>query len=126
MNTSKKGWADDKANWAIFEVPSVTDRVSSKVMREATVIIDVMGSAVVKNRFDQVSSDEVVTHYMTKYKPQVAEAMDIWLSRMSKRIAADPTMNPSDLIASLRKTAPDAAEVIDDKIAEVAAAVNAA
>lgn len=107
VNTSKKGWADDRNNWAIFENPSVTDRVSNKIMREATVIIDVMGNAVVKSRFNEVSDAEVVNHYLEKYKPQVAEAMDIWLTRMSRRIAADPTLNPSDAIASLRKAMPE-------------------
>lgn len=126
VNTSKKGWADTQSNWAIFEIPSVTDRVSNKIMREATVIIDVMGSSVIKNRFDNVSSDEVVTHYMTKYKPQIAEAMDIWLSRMSRRIAADPTLNPSDVVTALRaKNAEAAAPTTEEQVAEVAAAVNA-
>lgn len=103
VNTAKKGWADDRANWAIFENPYLTDRVSNKIMREATVIIDVMSSKVVKSRFNEVKDDEVAEHYMTKYKEQVAEAMDIWLSRMAKRIAADPTLNPNEQITAVRE-----------------------
>jgi hypothetical protein len=92
-------------------------------MNEATVIVDVMSSSVVKNRFDNVSDAEVVNHYLTKYKPQVSEAIDIWLTRMSKRIAADPTLNPSDVVAALR--APKV-ETTETKLADVAAAVNEA
>jgi hypothetical protein len=124
MNTSKKGWGDTQGAWTIFEIPAVIDRVSNKHMREATVIIDVMATNCVKNRFDTVTEDEVVAHYLTKYKPQVAEAMDLWLSKMSKRIAADPTLNPSDLVTSLRKANADAPATVESAVAEVAAAVN--
>lgn len=106
VNTNKAGWADEQGNWAIFENPYLVDRVSAKVMREATVIIDVLGSRAVKNRFDTVKEEEVVTHYVEKYKEQVKEAMDIWLTRMSRRIAADPTLNPSDMVANIRKNMP--------------------
>lgn len=124
VNTSKKGWGDTQGAWTIFEVPAVIDRVSNKHMREATVIIDVMATNCVKNRFDTVTEDEVVAHYLTKYKPQVAEAMDLWLSKMSKRIAADPTLNPSDLVASLRKSGEGTAESVQASIEKVAAQVN--
>lgn len=105
VNTSKKGWADNRDNWAIFENPSVVDRVSNKIMREATVIVDVMSQKVVKSRFDNVSNDEVATHYIEKYREQVKEAMDIWLTRMSRRIAADPTLNPTAAITQAREIA---------------------
>ncbi|RYD47073.1 MAG: hypothetical protein EOP83_28635, partial [Verrucomicrobiaceae bacterium] len=74
VNTSKAGWANDRNNWELFENPSVTDRVSAKIMREATIIIDVMSGECVKSRFE-VDEAEVVEHYMTKYKPHIAEAM---------------------------------------------------
>lgn len=89
VNTSVKGWSDNPNAWAIFEQPYVVDRVSNKVMREATVVIDVMGSAVVKNRFSEVPDSQVVEHYMNKYREQVAEAMNIWLTKVSKAAAVD-------------------------------------
>jgi hypothetical protein len=96
VNTSKKGWTELEQNWAIFENPYVADRVSDKMMREATVIIDVMRGVCVKSRFDQVTEDEVVHHYLDKYREQVKEAMDIWLNRMAQRMAADPNFARSE------------------------------
>lgn len=105
VKTEQKGWGENRENWSLFEVPSVTDRVTNRIMREATIIIDVMSGSCVKSRFDQVSDDEVVEHYLTKYRPQVAEAMDVWLSQMTRRITADPTLNPNETIAALREQA---------------------
>lgn len=88
--TSRKGWAEVEGNWAIFENPSVVDRVSDKLLREATVIIDVMRSSCVTTRFQNVTEDEIVNHYMSKYGEQVKEAMGLWLNKMAKRMAQDP------------------------------------
>lgn len=89
VNTSKKGWADNPSNWNIFEQPAVADRVNAKAMTTATVIIDVMSGSVVKSRFDNVPDAEIVEHYLNKYRPQVAEAMDIWLTRAAKNITPE-------------------------------------
>ena len=91
VNTSKKGWADNPQNWAIFEQPYVVDRVSNKVMTEATVVIDIMSNAVIKSRFDNVADQEVVEHYINKYRSQVSEAMDIWLSKLARKASVDPS-----------------------------------
>lgn len=89
VNTSVKGWTEAPRNWAIFESPYVVDRVSNKVMREATVIIDIMGGSVVKNRFDEVADDEVLEHYLTKYKEYATRGVDVWLSKEAQKFVAN-------------------------------------
>lgn len=95
VNTSKKGWTDNAANWSLYENPYVVDRVSNKIMIESTVIIDVMRGTAVKNRFEGASDEEVTNHYIDKYREQVKEAMDIWLTKMATRMAADPNFAKS-------------------------------
>lgn len=84
VKTERKNWAAERSNHAIFELPSVADRVNAKAMREATVIIDVMQARIVKSRFDLETDETVVNHYMTKYKGEIAEAMEIWMMRAAK------------------------------------------
>lgn len=91
VNTSAAGWTKDPKNWTVFERPYVLDRVTAKAMRDATVIIDVTHSALVKCRFEDVKDDEVLGHYLDQYRDQVKEAVSIWLSRMAARMQADPT-----------------------------------
>lgn len=88
--TRRKGWAEAEGNWQIFEHTSVVDRVSDKTLREATVIIDVMRSSCVTNRFGHVTDTEVVHHYLGKYGTQVKEAMGMWLRKMAQKMAHDP------------------------------------
>jgi hypothetical protein len=88
--TRRKGWAEAEGNWQIFEHTSVVDRVSDKTLREATVIIDVMRSTCVTNRFSHVTDTEVVHHYLGKYGTQVKEAMGLWLRKTAQKMAQDP------------------------------------
>lgn len=84
VKTERKHWAAERSNHAIFEMPSVADRVNHKAMQEATVIIDVMQAKIVKSRFDLETDETVVNHYMTKYKAEIAEAMEVWMMRAAK------------------------------------------
>lgn len=86
VNTTKAGWKDVTGNLSVFEKPSVVDRINATHERNATVIIDVMKGTCVKNGFTGAENQEVVAHYMEKYRPQVAEAMDIWLSRVAQKV----------------------------------------
>jgi hypothetical protein len=86
VNTAVKGWADVTGNMASFEKAGVVDRVNTTHQINANVIIDVMKGVCVKNGFAGASDQEVVQHYMEKYRPQVAEAMDIWLSRLAQKV----------------------------------------
>lgn len=89
--TASKGWTEEAKNWALFERPFVVDRITAKVMKEATVIIDVTRGTALKSRFEsEASGDEVVSHYLDKYRDEVKEAINIWLDRMARKMAAEP------------------------------------
>ena len=89
VRTEKKGWQDVTGNLVNHEQPSLVDRVSAVHLRSANVIIDVINGKIVKNSFN-TPDQEVVAHYLGKYRPQVTEAMDIWLTRTAQTMAPIP------------------------------------
>lgn len=88
VKTEIKGWGENPGHWDTFEQPMLTDRVNGTHMMNYAVIIDVINGKIVKNQFAASNSDEeVVNHYLQKYRPQVMEAMDVWLSQLSQKVA---------------------------------------
>ena len=88
VKTEIKGWGDNPGHWDTFEQPMLTDRVNGTHLTKYAVIIDVINGKIVKNQFSASNSDEeVVNHYLQKYRPQVMEAMDVWLSQLSQKVA---------------------------------------
>jgi hypothetical protein len=76
IRTYKQGWADTSSNWATFEQPQIVDRVSNKHLTEASVIIDILNRAVVKNRHSDGNDDKLaVEHFLTKYTELVTEGL---------------------------------------------------
>ena len=89
VKTEVKGWGENSGHWDTFEQPLLTDRVNSTHMTNYAVIIDVINGKVVKNQYASMNSDEeVVNHFLQKYRPQVTEAMEVWLSQLSQKIVA--------------------------------------
>jgi len=76
-NTSEKNWKEK-----LQEMVLIVDKVKDKHMRDATIIIDILQRKIVKSRFDEDDAD-VITHYLTQYKSQVAEGIQIWMANMS-------------------------------------------
>lgn len=76
-DTSIKDWGKTgKKN--LQEMVEIVDTVKDKHMTQATVIIDVLQRKVVKSRYPE-ENEEVLTHYLTQYKSQVAEGIQIWM-----------------------------------------------
>ncbi len=88
VRTEVKGWRDVEGSLTSYEQPSLVDRVSNVHLRNANVIIDVLNGKAVKNSFSDTPSEDVVHHYMEKYRPQVTEAMELWLSQKAAQKAA--------------------------------------
>lgn len=86
--THLKGWGDADENWSVFEQRSVVDNVTPKLMTEAAVIIDVLNKRAVKNRYEN-ADDDVVQHYLNKYKEEVVQAMNTWLTREAMKKARE-------------------------------------
>lgn len=89
VKTEIKGWGDASDNWTVLEETSVVDRVSDKLVREASIIIDVMNkSCVINNAFSGTDKAVVAEYYMNKYQTQITEATDIWLARQARKAHA--------------------------------------
>jgi len=88
IDTKVKGWADRKDAWTVYERVSIEDRVSDKSMREATVVVDILGGKCVKNRFG--NDDNVAGHYMEKYKEECKKGIDVWITRQAKNYRPTP------------------------------------
>lgn len=90
VKTEVKGWGDNPGHWDTFEQPMLTDRVNSTHLSKYAVIIDVINGKIVKNQFSETNSDEeVVNHFLQKYRPQVSEAMEVWLSQLAQKVAKE-------------------------------------
>ena len=112
VKTEKPGWAKDGANWDVTERPVVVDRVSDKMMTEASIIIDLLNTSLVKNRFQSSGQPEkVLEYYLGKYSNEVTQGMQIWTSQMlgtqkAAEIMTDsPMAAPSDQIREMREAA---------------------
>ena len=92
--TQVANWAE-KSGWEVHEEVMVVDRVTAKHLSMATAIIDVMEAKVVKNGFSESSREDIMTHFMTKYKSQITESIDIWMTRL----ATDKAM--SEIVSAL-------------------------
>jgi hypothetical protein len=90
VNTAKAGWKDMTGNIDNFESPSISDRVNASHLKNCNIIIDVMNQKVVKNCFPDAKEEEIVSHYLNKYREQVKQGMDIWLTNLARqKVAAD-------------------------------------
>ena len=115
--TQKKGWADT-AGWVVNEEMTVVDRITNKHEMYATVIIDVMEAKVLRNRFQDMTSDQILGHFMNKYKAQIQEAIGIWMERLArdKALSGEVTAPVPQIVTDRLEAAEAAAEA--DKPAE--------
>lgn len=91
VKTEKAGWKDITGSEAQFEKPYVVDRVNDIQMRNANIIVDVLNGVCVKNGFPDTPSDQVAHHFLERYREQVKEAMDIWLTKAAQKVVAQNT-----------------------------------
>lgn len=86
VRTERKGWKTDKNNIALQEHPQLVDRISNRILREATVIIDIISESVIKNRIrmslDTVDPEtldaQVLQHFMGKYHDLIQQGRNSW------------------------------------------------
>ena len=104
--TQQANWAD-KSGWEVHEEVMVVDRVTDKHISTATAIIDVMEAKVIKNGFNDSSREDIMNHFMNKYKKQLTEAIDIWMTRLATEKAMSELTQP---VVEVTPAAPVAAE----------------
>jgi hypothetical protein len=74
--TERKGWANPSTLHTV-QHPAVVTRISSALLRSATVIIDILRDQVIKNRLRDNAiafDDEVLARYTTEYATMIADA----------------------------------------------------
>ena len=76
-NTSIKDWGK-KGKKNLQEMVAIEDEIKRKHLESATVIIDILQRRIVKSRYSE-DNEEVIKHYLTQYKNQVAEGIQIWM-----------------------------------------------
>jgi hypothetical protein len=91
--TERKGWKTDKANQQVSEVPTIIDRISSRHLRRAEVIIDIVNDSMIKNRLkgdniiDRVAfSSELLAFYKDKYADIMQRAKIAWDAQQTVKI----------------------------------------
>lgn len=95
VNTTKAGWKTMTGNIDNFESPSVSDRVNDSHLKNCNIIIDVMNQKLVKNCYPDTPEAEVVTYYLNKYREQVQQGMDIWLTNLARQKVAKEKSAPA-------------------------------
>lgn len=90
VNTSAKGWNENRAAMTTFERVSIVDRVSNRIMRDAVCILDLTRREVVTSRFAHMTPEQVFEHYLTQYQDLCEEGMRAWIDKLSSQMARDP------------------------------------
>lgn len=103
VDTGKKGWANEPANWATFERTMVVDRLTTAILTEAQFVIDIMRGECVKNRSAQ-PDDTVTEHYLGKYMQECKKGVDAWLSKQA-RSSGMPVSPVADILSRIKGSA---------------------
>lgn len=82
--TNKAGWADAPKAMDLFERPQMVDKLTRKVLSEASFIIDILQNKVVKDRYGKPEA-EVINHFLEKYDGLVRQGMDVWMRKIAKK-----------------------------------------
>ena len=91
--THKKDWKKTPDQFVIRETPMIVDRVSDKMLGEASIIIDILNTKLVKNRFDGSGEPEkILEYYLGKYSKEVTHGIQIWTEQTLGRSKADEIM----------------------------------
>jgi hypothetical protein len=102
--TRHKGWAQVAHNWDVDERAEIVLRVSNRHMSEASVIIDIVNSKAVKNRYNvtdrdgKVAGDDdtVMAHYMGRYAEDITRALKNWADALKETAGIEIDTSAAD------------------------------
>lgn len=87
VRTNRAGWHEQPNAWNVAERVSIVDgTLKQRVLAEASVIIDLVDSSVLKNR----GSDDdkaIAAHYLEKYQEEVQQALLLWSLKDPRNMA---------------------------------------
>ena len=93
VKTERKGWAEIASNWNETDIPQITTHVSKAELRGASIVLNLVTQKFIKNRFNDVSEDDVRNHYLKKYSHDCELALVYWarskLATLDKPSAAE-------------------------------------
>jgi hypothetical protein len=105
QRTNLQGWTKD-AEWDTHESMKVVDRLNTKTLTSASIILDILDEKVVKNRYDNIPNQEIFDEYVKKYVEDIQEGLIAWvrgspenlnyLIEFSKKYAPDETQQAMD------------------------------
>ncbi len=90
VNTSKRGWQKEEGAMQTFEQVGFVDRINNN-RGQFAVIIDIINSAVIQNS-SNLSDNEVMANYLSKYRDQVTQSLTIWAQREAAKAVAEETV----------------------------------
>lgn len=140
-NTTVQGWGDlNGGQWSVFESINFVDRVKDKDMSTAVVIIDILEAKVIVNGFkDRNSNDDLLKHYLSKYKKQTTEAVGIWMENKARERAlaglppeelpfkveaGSEDVSPQNIEAAFKQVAAEREAAVAKRAAELSAQVT--
>lgn len=80
QKTSEKDWKS-KAKWEVTEVAEFHDNIKTKTLESAHVILNLLTAKFVKNRWVNANEEQVLKHYMEKYKDKISQAIAVWMMK---------------------------------------------
>lgn len=79
VQSNKKGVATNPDNWETLENMVITDNLNKRLTAMGTVIIDLLGGKVIKNRFaDEHTDAETFRAYVDRYQDDIGAALKKW------------------------------------------------
>lgn len=93
VKTEQKGWTDRPGAIATHEQNYIVDRVTPKLIREASVIIDILNkTCVVNNVYPDTDKATLVEYFISKHPGEIAQALDVLQARLARAEAAKQTV----------------------------------
>ena len=86
IRTGITGWMTEDS-FDVHEDMVIVDRLKPRMTSHASIILDILGEKVVKNRYD-VTNAELYTQYIEKYLEDVQEGMIAWARKNPENIEA--------------------------------------
>lgn len=90
VSTVLKNWGEQPDAWVSHETPMVADHINRSMMESATVIIDLVNSKLIKNRYSDTPDDKVMEYYLNKFSAQTKEGISLWMDK--QKLALQRTM----------------------------------
>lgn len=88
----------EHAVWDVMEIPNIHFSLSNKILIESHVIIDIVNNKVLKNRFDEESNEDVLSHFFAKYEDDIIRTVARWQGKTVEEITKPyiPIVDPDE------------------------------